>query len=188
MMCRVFKIAAAIWLIVLLGACEEGLLDDPPPTPSDPGAHPQDLQSKWETRTRTDPLDDSEIVIAEIKADGEQRARAFIFIARCRAGDRETDAYIVWGGYLVLGDFSSPYSRAVTVRVGKDAARTETWSVSQSGRATFSREPIRLLRELFGESRLILHTEIPGVGPVSASFDIDGARAALKPIADACDW
>lgn len=175
---RVFRIAAVIWLIVLLGACQEG--------PGTPG--PQDLQSKWETSTSTDPLDDSKIVIAKIKADEERRTGTFTFIARCRAGDRETDAYIVWGGYLVLGDFPNPYSRSVIVRVGTDTARAETWSVSQSMRATFSREPIRLLRELVGEARLILHTEIPGVGPVSASFDIDGARTALKPIADACNW
>lgn len=182
MMYHVFRIVAAIWLIVLLGACQEGL-PDPPPTPSDPKETPQ---SKWKTRTSTDPLDDSEIVTAEIKADGGRRTE-FIFVARCKAGT-ETDAYIVWGGYLVFGDFSSRFSRSITVRVGTDGARTETWSVSQSGRATFSREPIRLLRELFGESRLILATEISGVGRVLASFDIDGARAALKPIADACDW
>ena len=151
-MCRVFRIVSGIWLIVFLGACQEGPGTRPPA--------PQDLQSKWETSTSTDPLDDSEIVIAKIKADENQRTEEFIFVARCRAGTRETDAYMVWGGYLVLGDFSNPYRRSVTVRVGTDAARTETWSVSQSGRATFSREPIRLLRELVGEARLILHTDL----------------------------
>ncbi len=175
----------AVLSLMLLGSCDEGPGTTVQPPPEQPEPEPQ---SKWETSTSTDPLDDSEILIAAIKADEERRTVAFTFIARCRAGTRETHAYIVWGGYLVLGDLPNPYRRSVTVRVGTDAARTETWSVSQNGQATFSREPIRLLRELVGESRLILHTEIPGVGSVSAIFEIDGARAALKPISDACGW
>ncbi|MBC7153981.1 MAG: hypothetical protein H5U19_05095 [Rhodobacteraceae bacterium] len=145
---------------------------------------------KWVVRKTTNPIDDTATVAAFLVADkGEsERGRPISFVARCRSNT--TEAYAVWYDY-VGDDSRDVYSdwKYVTVRIGDASAKRQRWNVSSDNEGTFAPDWAGdLLKKLVGETRLILQLTPYGASPVTAIFDISGAKNAFAPIAEACNW
>lgn len=145
---------------------------------------------KWVVRKNINPIDDTVIAVASLTADSgvSERGRPISFIARCRSN--VTEAYAIWFDY-VGDDSRDVYSdwKYVTVRIGDAPAKRQRWSVSSDNEATFAPDWAgALLKQLSGEARMILQLTPYSSSPVTAIFDVSGAKAALAPIAETCNW
>ena len=160
-------------------------LDRPQPEPVDTVG-----TGKWSVRKDVNPIDDTTKVIASITADsGTSRwGNTINLVARCQSN--QTEVYAVWHDY-VGDDSNDVYSdwKYVTVRIGDASAKRQKWGVSTDKKATFAPDWAGdLLKEMADEQRLILQLTPYGESPITAVFDINGARAAFSPIAETCDW
>lgn len=146
-------------------------------------------KGKWDTNTKRDPIDDSAVVTASLDADSGSSSfgETVSIVARC--GSNKTELYAIWNDY-VGDDSSSPYYeyKRVEVRVGTAAAETQLWDVSTDSQATFARDPIPLLKDMVQNEKLALRMTPYGENPVTAIFDLTGIEAAIKPIAEECNW
>lgn len=153
---------------------------------------------KWQVAVSENPLDDTIQVVISLVADsgGSSFGGNIVFIARCIANT--TDVYIVWNEYLGrdLIDMSDNY-KYLTLRVGRDPARTEKWRLFPDAMTTAIAEaPETLLKEMARERRFIAQVtpfwggQTPpfGTRPVTAIFDTTGMAGALTPLAQACLW
>lgn len=144
---------------------------------------------KWMISSDTNPLDDSKTTIASIDADeGASRFDGPVrLVARCQSN--KTEVYVVWHEYL--GDDSqSVYEewKYVDVRVGEQKSQRQRWSISTDRKATFSPSAINLLKSMSSESRMVLQTTPYNESPMIAVFDLTGAGAAIKQVAETCNW
>lgn len=143
----------------------------------------------WSIRNDTNPLDDSRTTTITLDAQ-EGRSRfdgAVTLVGRCQSNT--TEVYVVWHDYL--GDDSrSVYNeyKNVRVRVGEGEAVTQRWDISTDKQATFSSGAIELLRQMADEQRLVLQTTPYNEAPVTAIFDLTGARQAISQVAETCGW
>ena len=78
--------------------------------------------------------------------------------------------------------------KRVTYRFPPADATTELWGISTDNVATFVAQPIPFLRTLVASDQLILQTTPYGESPSMATFELIGARAAIDPIAETCNW
>lgn len=143
----------------------------------------------WRTNEDRDPIDDSAVITASLDAESG-RARfgePVTIVARC--GSNTTDFYAIWNTY-VGDDSNSVYDeyKNVEVRIGDAPAKTERWSVSTDKQATFAGAAVPTLKQMVGKEKLALRLTPYGENPITAVFDLQGIRVALKPIAKECNW
>jgi hypothetical protein len=148
-------------------------------------------EENWRTSDSTNPLDDSKIVIATGEADVDLTTGTESNInitVRCQSG--KTEMWIAWDEYL--GDDSNDvYSewKRVTVRVGKQKARTERWGISTDGVASFAPDPPQgLLRQMAKSDQAVFQTTPYNESPITATFKLEGFMKALEPVAQQCGW
>lgn len=156
---------------------------DDAPTPSAP-----ESTGRWTMSRSTNPLDDTTTVVAFLTAtQGTSKwGDAVQLYARCRSN--VTELYVDWGDYLGHDDYRSETKR-VSVRVGQSPAKDQQWSVSTDGKATFAPGWAGdLLKRLVSADQLVLQTVPYSESPTTAVFDLTGARAAIRQVADACGW
>lgn len=144
----------------------------------------------WVNTTDTNPIDDTKTEVASLIAESgsSSRGNSITLVARCESN--QTEMYVNWNDYL--GDDSNDvYSdwKYVTVRVGKDEAQKQRWSISTDNEATFAPgSPISLLKDMARTDKLVLQTTPYNESPVTAIFNLNGIKSALKPVADGCGW
>ena len=158
--------------------------------PAEPVA-PEAPAGTWQVRESTNPLDDSRTVVASLEAVegvGGFGSEPITLMARCQSNT--TEVYVNWHEFLGDDDLQNVQStrKRVTYRFPPAEAQTELWGVSTDNDATFVRQTIPFLRTLGTSDRLVMQTTPYGENPKLAQFDLTGARAALDPIAETCNW
>jgi len=132
---------------------------------------------EWRVQRFTDVMDDSVRVVSDLR-DDKGSTRLYV---RCQHNDLEV--YIVWGDDGYFGNSTSIESQT---RVDGAEMVSEDWSVSTNGSSLFSPDVDGLLSRIVYGSRLIVRVTPPNKSPVTVSFDLDGIRWALMPVADMC--
>lgn len=145
----------------------------------------------WRTSDSTNPLDDSKIVIATGESDVDLTngtEKTIKLTIRCQSG--KTEMWIAWDEYL--GDDSNDvYAdwKRVTVRIGKEKARTERWGISSDGVASFAPgSPQTMLRQMAKSDKAVFQTTPYNESPITATFKLDGFGKAVEPVANKCGW
>lgn len=145
----------------------------------------------WISSRSVNPIDDSQTVIVTGSADPDLTTGTDNDISlsiRCESG--KTEMWVNWGDYL--GDDSHDvYSewKRVTVRVGKDAARTERWNISTDESATFAPgSPVALIRKMAEADQIVFQTTPYSEGQVTAVFKLDGFSQSASDAAKQCGW
>jgi len=157
------KIHAAL-VVIIMAAVAQAALAEP-------------AMGEWGVRKFTDVMDDSVRVISDLW-DDEDNTRLYV---RCWHNDM--DVYIVWGDDGYFGELSAIEAQT---RVDGDEVVSEDWSVSTNGSSLFAPHVNELLSRLIDASRLIVRITPPNKSPVTVSFDLDGVRWAIMPVADMC--
>ncbi len=140
-------------------------------------------KGKWSTSTTTDPLTDQSIYIAMLDADsGSGRYGGRVgMVVRC--SKNTTEWYINWNSYLGIDE------TAITHRVGKSKAQRRSWVVSTDHKSSFyPGSPVPILKEMMKSDSLVANVTPYGENPLTASFNISGAEAALADIRKGCGW
>lgn len=145
----------------------------------------------WRSSESTNPLDDRKIVVATGEADVDLTTGTESTIkltVRCQSG--KTEMWIAWDEYL--GDDSNDVFaewKRVTVRVGKEKARTERWNISTDGVASFAPgSPQALLRQMAKADQALFQATPYNESPITATFKLNGFVKALEPVAKQCGW
>lgn len=139
-------------------------------------------KGKWTTATNTDPLTDQSVHLALLDADrGLGRFGETInLVVRCQAN--KTEMYINWQSFLGMD------GATITHRIDKNKAVSSTWDVSTDHKSAFMRSPVTALKQMAEGESFIANVTPYGESPVTAVFDISGAREALKDIRQSCGW
>ncbi len=145
----------------------------------------------WRTSESTNPLDDSKIVAATGEADVDLTTgteNTIKLTVRCQSG--KTEMWIVWDDYL--GDDSNDVYdewKLVTVRIGKEKARTERWGISTDNVASFAPgSPQALLKQMAKVDQAVFQTTPYNEPPITATFKLEGFAKAVEPVAKQCGW
>ena len=162
----------------------------PEPTP-EPEPEPEPDSGGWRVSRSTNPLDDSTTVVAVLNATegvGGVIPEPISLIARCQSNT--TEVYINWHDFLGDDELGNPRStrKRVTYRFPPANAETETWGVSTDNDSTFVARAIPFLHTVVESDRLVTQTTPYNEAPSTAIFDLTGARSALEPLAETCDW
>ena len=143
-----------------------------PPVTEDGG----DVFGDWVVSESLDPMDDSPRVFALLDAQKQDIFSDITLIARCSSN--RTEVYVDWDDYL------ADDRQTVAYRFPPTSMRQERWSVSTDNTATFASRPIPLLVS----QQLVMRTTPYNESPVTAIFDLTGARHAIGKVAEACNW
>lgn len=145
----------------------------------------------WSSSNSVNPIDDSKTVVVTGNADPDLSTgteNTISLSVRCKSG--KTEMWVDWVDYL--GDDSHDvYSewKRVTVRVGKDAAKTERWSLSTDKNATFAPgSPVALIRKMAGSDQIVFQTTPYSEGQVTAVFKLDGFSQSVSEASKQCGW
>lgn len=143
---------------------------------------------KWTVNQDKNPLDDSQTVTLALQAtDGQSKFGSDVMLlARCKSN--KTNVFIVWGDYLGTDGDSGNNRKEVTVRVGESKASLQRWDVSTDNEATFSPDPINLLKAMVQSNQLVAQVTPYDAAPNTALFDTTGLGNALKPLMKVCGW
>lgn len=135
----------------------------------------------WVVKDELNPIDDSRKVTLSLVAESGQSkwGRQVVLIARCSSS--RTEAFIAWNDYLGR-------EANVLYRMGSEKAVTERWGLSTDSKATFARDPIRLLTAMLGTSKFLAQVTPYNDSPVTAIFDTTGLDNAIVPLREACEW
>ena len=142
---------------------------------------PRQDAGQWLVRDDVGPLDDSRTVTLRLISDTGRSVYGdpVSLVLRCRSG--ELDAYINWKSYI-----AEDYPR-VTYRVGNSEAETKTWINSSDNRATFFRGNEQIFIEELVRSRKFVAQVTPyNESPITATFDLHGLNAAIRPLRASC--
>lgn len=133
----------------------------------------------WIVTTRIDPIDESETVQAWLRSDNSSTLNPQSLAVRCRSGRLEV--FIVWGEYI--GNDRPD----VTLQWGQAEPVVMSWSQSTTGRASFSRDPVRFLGALLPSDTLMARVETHEGQQVRAVFSLAGAENAVEEVRAACE-
>jgi type VI secretion system protein VasI len=164
-------------------ACYDSLAHGRRPTVAEPLGVRSDSSGRWEARTETSPLDDSQTEYLMLRATtGTARfGMPVAFVIRCQ--NRKTEAYIAWSEYLGSGGAD------VLTRLGTSSARAQNWSLSSDGRATFVPGNVPdFVQQLAAVGRFVAQVTPYNESPVTATFDVGGLQVAIRPLRAACGW
>lgn len=135
----------------------------------------------WEVSESANPIDDTLTVTAILSSENASNylGEKVTMILRCKSG--RTEAYINWNDYLG--------SRAiVTDRIDKAPAERLGWQLSTDSQASF-RPRAQMFMESLAEATTYLAQVTPyNESPVTASFNVLGARGVVDRIRVACGW
>lgn len=136
---------------------------------------------KWVVTTNTNPIDDTKTVIAMLVADegASKWGNQVTFIARCKSGS--TEVFINWYDYLGS-------EATVLTRVGNEKAKTSEWDLSSDSKASFARQPVKLLKTMLTSNKFLAQITPYNESPVTAMFDTTGFDNAIKPLRELCKW
>lgn len=140
----------------------------------------------WQISTESSPIDDSENVSLILLANDSyqnaygQQVTPALYI-RCK--ENKTETYIYWDTYLGLDETSMLY------RLDKQKPKTKVWDISTNSKSVFYRgNVIDYIKTLSKANNMYAGITPYGDSPISATFDLTGLTAALKPLQKACRW
>lgn len=147
-----------------------------------PGNSQSENKPRWQIIVDTDPLDgskDIQMLIGTVDRLPSQHDPV-ILVLTCMQGT--TSAYVVWRRYLGV------YDPEVTWRVGSDPSVTETWVLSTDNEATFSPEPVELIKNMLTNDLFLIKTTPFGNAPITMEFNTAGLKTEVAELREACGW
>lgn len=139
-------------------------------------------KGKWDVEVKTNPIDDSRTVVSVLQADSGKGKYGDPITMIIRCDSNKTNMYIAWAGYL------GSDSIVVTSRIGSNKSQKAYWDLSTDNKATFRRQPIKLIKSMLGETKFIAQTTPYNESPTTAIFDITGIDNAVAPVRETCSW
>lgn len=139
-------------------------------------------KGKWRTETDTDPLTDKSVHYAFLTAESGKGRFGDVVSLTVRCKNKTTDAYINWNTFLGSDGIS------VTTRVDKAPAKTARWAISTDHKASFMPAAAANLKGFFESTAYVANLTPYSESPITAIFDISGAREALADISKGCGW
>lgn len=157
--------------------------------PAETQAHDPSEDSAWSVTRRMDPILETMNITAMLKEAGVESSPsgyAKYLVLRCRR--QHLDVFVSWGRYGVLGsgllDHRVP---KVTARFDTGVHQTGSWPRSTDGAASFVPRPHHFLRLLWQHDRLAVWTHSDRGDPLTAVFELAGARPIVQDVLDACE-
>ena len=166
----VSRIVSAILFSLFIPACDQA------------GTPQSEYQPRWQKIVDTNPLDgskDVQMLMGTVNRLPSQKDNV-ILVLTCTQG--ATDAYVVWRQYLGV------YDPEVTWRIGSDPSVTETWVLSTDNEATFSPEPVELIKRMMTNDSFLIQTTPFGSAPVTMAFNTAGLKTEITELRETCGW
>ena len=135
----------------------------------------------WVISESVDPFDDTATITAILASENASNylSERVTMVLRCKSG--QTEAYINWHEYLGS-------TAVVTDRIDKAPTERLGWQLSTDSQASF-RPRARKFMESLAEATTYLAQVTPyNESPVSASFNVLGAKEVIGRIKTACSW
>jgi hypothetical protein len=145
----------------------------------------------WSVSVGKSPVDDSKRIVARLEASkvtggqGLGDAQA-ILVVRCL--ERELNLYLSTSEFVGMRE-----GKTVLIRLGAQTAKQDRWTPSSDGRAVGlwggdGKRAASLVNDLISDDppSLVIRSDIYNGPPITAQFDVTGARQALEPIIALC--
>ena len=139
----------------------------------------------WYVSSKTSQIDDSKKITLILEAD-DSITTAFgkvtpSLVIRC--SEAETNVFIGWKVYLGLDQTE------ILTRFDSTQAQTKTWSISTDHKAAFVQgSDVAFAKKMMNHGKLLAQVTPYAEVPVTATFNIEGLREAIKPLRNACSW
>ncbi|MDQ2565552.1 MULTISPECIES: type VI secretion system-associated protein TagO [Klebsiella] len=140
-----------------------------------------EMISGWGISKQKDLMTDNLNVIVGLQSEPYNEAGSMAAIA-VRCFNNKTELLIHADGY-----YRRPTS-TVMMRFDSEKATSAPWSVSEGGKALFSRSPIDTAKKITEHNSLIIRFQPYGKGHIDAKFNLDGADLAIDEVRKACSW
>lgn len=154
-------------------------------------AHDPFAKTAWSVDRRMDPIRETLDITAILPEAGVESAPLKTeygkhLVVRCRR--QHLVVFVSWGRYGVLGSGRSGHDLShVTTRFDTGMHQVGTWSRSTDDASTFAPRPRQFLRLLRQHRRLFVWTQSGRGAPLSAVFELSGARPVVRDVLDACE-
>lgn len=137
----------------------------------------------WVVDITNDPIDDSKKITFSNAAKEKIHLYSTPYLI-LRYSKGESEAYISWGKIL---EYSEDNEVEVTLRLDKEEAFSSAWGLSSSRDASFSPEPIDLIKLLFTHKTLIARTEGTS-NTLTTQFDLAGLKQLVEKYDNELNW
>ena len=141
-------------------------------------------KGSWKVQTTTNPIDDSKTIVFVLNAESGEGSFGTPVRLVIRNLSGATNVYVNWESYL--GSEAD-----VLMRVGKEKAKTDRWSMSTDSKATFlpaKYNPVEFIGRLKTVETLVLQVTPYGDSPVTAVFNVIGFKEAIAPHVEELGW
>jgi len=168
-------------------ACYDKLFSEEEGEEEEAPSHPDNAKnirqvSGWTIYDEDNPIDDTITVTMLLEADGGNGTweGSPYLVIRCKSN--VTDLYIVWHE-----DFDN--NTEITTRVGDAEAITSDWLLSTDVKASFYPDnPVPFINDMEKSSQFIAKGTPYRKSPVTAIFNTEGLKDAIKSLQEKCDW
>lgn len=146
---------------------------------------PSPSTGKWVVTKHVDPISGKMIYRARLKADSGvgRYGDPIVMEARCASDQPDLPRLLIdWRTYLGRSPIEAEF------RVAQDPPERTTLDLSTDGQATFFAGAISMLRAIEVEDSFAVRLTPYGSSPLTAVFDIRGAKAAFAENRAACGW
>ncbi len=137
----------------------------------------------WNVRRRTDPIDDSEIITASLRASEGRNSIGRLPTLYISCASNRTRLWIDWGVYLGADNL-----KYVTTRIGESDAVRDTWVVRSTRKSTAVGSAIPFIKSMVGGKKLIARVRPASGHTITTTFDLTGLGEAAGQIAERCNW
>lgn len=147
-------------------------------------------KTAWSVDRRMDPIRgtlDITAILPEAGVESSTSATQYGKHLVVRYRRQHLMVFVSWGRYGVLGSGRSGHDVShVTTRFDTGMHQVGSWSRSTDDAATFAPRPHQLLRLIRQHRRLFVWTQSGRGDPLSAVFELSGARPIVQDVLDAC--
>lgn len=140
---------------------------------------------KWKVTKEVDPISGKMVYRARLQADSGVGSYGdpIVMEARCSSDRPDLPQVLIdWRTYLGRSPIETEY------RLGQEQAIRTTLNLSTDGQATFFPGAVPMLRWIEVEDSFAIRLTPYGSSPLTAVFDIRGAKAAFADNRAACGW
>lgn len=150
------------------------------------------ILGKWRSQAETSKLTDQPTIVMALDSEeiidcGWNRGEKISLVLRCM--ENKTTLYFSTGCHMTASDYSS-YGD-ITYRLDDQKARTVAGAESTDNKALglwSGGKSVPVIKQMIGKSRMVVRMTPYGESPFTATFDIAGLEAAVKPLREACKW
>jgi type VI secretion system protein VasI len=147
------------------------------------------IGSNWYIGASEDPMTGAKNVNAYTMSltripDTIRRMVSPTLIVRCERN--KTELLINWDRFITTGGLDN--GTHVMIRLDDEKPMRTEWQMSTNFNATFSRNPIPLIRAMRNKTKLRAETIPYGSSSVLAVFDISGMPEVIERVSKQCGW